>query len=218
MAYSKKVVDKFENTLNDPKAFNVGRFDPNEENVGTGMVGAPACGDVMKLQIKCEPSGNTHVIKDVKFKTYGCGSAIASSSELVDMLIGKTLEEAKAIKNKEIVDALELPPIKIHCSRRTLKNASNIINLKNITIDLDIKQVTMDEKIISLSQKEYELLLFLIKYKNSFVSKNMIENELWSSEEFISSNVIEVTIHNLRKKLYKELIKNFRGLGYKIEV
>ena len=106
----------FENTLNDPKAFNVGRFDPKEENVGTGMVGAPACGDVMKLQIKCEPSGNTHVIKDVKFKTYGCGSAIASSSELVDMLIGKTLEEAKAIKNKEIVDALELPPIKIHCS------------------------------------------------------------------------------------------------------
>ena len=97
-------------------AFNVGRFDPKEENVGTGMVGAPACGDVMKLQIKCEPSGNTHVIKDVKFKTYGCGSAIASSSELVDMLIGKTLEEAKAIKNKEIVDALELPPIKIHCS------------------------------------------------------------------------------------------------------
>jgi DNA-binding response OmpR family regulator len=102
--------------------------------------------------------------------------------------------------------------------RRTLKNASNIINLKNITIDLDRKQVTMDEKIISLSQKEYELLLFLIKYKNSFVSKNMIENELWNSEKFISSNVIEVTIHNLRKKLYKELIKNFRGLGYKIEV
>ena len=116
MAYSKKVVDKFENTLNNPKAFNVGRFDPSEENIGTGMVGAPACGDVMKLQIKCEPKGNTHVIKDVKFKTYGCGSAIASSSELVEMLIGKTLEEAKDIKNKEIVDALELPPIKSHCS------------------------------------------------------------------------------------------------------
>ena len=116
MAYSKKVVDKFENTLNNPQAFNVGRFDPSEENIGTGMVGAPACGDVMKLQIKCEAKGNTHIIKDVKFKTYGCGSAIASSSELVDMLIGKTLEEAKAIKNKEIVDALELPPIKIHCS------------------------------------------------------------------------------------------------------
>ena len=78
--------------------------------------GAPACGDVMKLQIKCEPKGNTHIIKDVKFKTYGCGSAIASASELVDMLIGKTLEEAKAIKNVEIVEALELPPIKIHCS------------------------------------------------------------------------------------------------------
>jgi len=101
MAYSKKVVEKFENTLNNPEAFKVGRFDPKETNVGTGMVGAPACGDVMKLQIKCEAKGNTHVIKDVKFKTYGCGSAIASSSELVEMLIGKTLEEAKAIKNIE---------------------------------------------------------------------------------------------------------------------
>jgi nitrogen fixation NifU-like protein len=116
MAYSKKVVEKFENTLNNPQAFKVGKFDPKEANVGTGMVGAPACGDVMKLQIKCDQVGNTHVIKDVKFKTYGCGSAIASSSELVEMLIGKTLEEAKEIKNKEIVDALELPPIKIHCS------------------------------------------------------------------------------------------------------
>ena len=116
MAYSKKVVEKFENTLNNPEAFKVGRFDPKESNVGTGMVGAPACGDVMKLQIKCEPKGNSHVIKDVKFKTYGCGSAMASSSELVEMLIGKTLDEAKEIKNKDIANALELPPIKIHCS------------------------------------------------------------------------------------------------------
>lgn len=116
MAYSKKVVDKFENTIKEPEKFNVGRFDPKELNVGTGMVGAPACGDVMKLQIKCEPKGNTHVIKDVKFKTYGCGSAIASSSELVEMLIGKTLEEAKEIKNIDIATALELPSIKIHCS------------------------------------------------------------------------------------------------------
>ena len=116
MAYSKKVVDKFENTIKEPEKFNVGRFDPKELNVGTGMVGAPACGDVMKLQIKCEPKGNTHVIKDVKFKTCGCGSAIASSSELVEMLIGKTLEEAKEIKNKDIATALELPSIKIHCS------------------------------------------------------------------------------------------------------
>ncbi len=116
MAYSKKVVEKFENTLNNPEAYKVGRFDPNENTVGTGMVGAPACGDVMKLQIKCEKKGNTHVIQDVKFKTYGCGSAIASSSELVEMLIGKTLEEAKEIKNKDIAKALELPPIKIHCS------------------------------------------------------------------------------------------------------
>ena len=116
MAYSKKVVDKFEKTLNEPAKFNVGRFNPKDIDVGTGMVGAPACGDVMKLQIKCKLEGNQHVISDVKFKTYGCGSAIASSSELVDMLIGKTLEEAKAIKNIELVEALELPPIKIHCS------------------------------------------------------------------------------------------------------
>ena len=113
MAYSRKVVEKFENTLNNPEAFKVGKFDPKETNVGTGMVGAPACGDVMKLQIKVNKKG---VIEDARFKTYGCGSAIASSSELVEMLIGKTLEEAKEIKNKEIVDALELPPIKIHCS------------------------------------------------------------------------------------------------------
>ena len=116
MAYSKKVVEKFENTLKEPKKFNVGKFNPSDLDVGTGMVGAPACGDVMKLQIKCEPKGNSHVIKDVKFKTYGCGSAIASSSELVEMLIGKTLEEAKEIKNKDIANALELPPIKSHCS------------------------------------------------------------------------------------------------------
>ena len=116
MAYSKKVVEKFENTLNNPEAFKVGRFDPKETNVGTGMVGAPACGDVMKLQIKCEPKGNTHIIKDVKFKTYGCGSAIASSGQLIDMLKGKTIEEAQQISNQEIVDILELPAIKIHCS------------------------------------------------------------------------------------------------------
>ena len=110
MAYSDKVLDHYEN----PR--NVGSMDKNDKGVGTGMVGAPACGDVMRLQIKCEPRNNSHVISDVKFKTYGCGSAIASSSELVDMLKGKTLEEAKEIKNQEIVDALELPAIKIHCS------------------------------------------------------------------------------------------------------
>jgi|TARA_B100000809_G_scaffold265665_1_gene325210 nitrogen fixation NifU-like protein len=116
MAYSKKVIDKFEKTLQEPEKHSVGKWDPSESDVGTGMVGAPACGDVMRLQIKCEARNNTHVISDVKFKTYGCGSAIASSSELVDMLKGKTLEEAKEIKNQEIVDALELPAIKIHCS------------------------------------------------------------------------------------------------------
>ena len=116
MAYSKKVIDKFENTINEPHKHSVGRWYPKEEDVGTGMVGAPACGDVMRLQIKCKERGNSHVIEDVKFKTYGCGSAIASSSELVDMLKGKTLEEAKVIKNSEIAEALDLPPIKIHCS------------------------------------------------------------------------------------------------------
>ena len=116
MAYSKKVIDKFEKTLKEPEKNSVGRWDPSESDLGTGMVGAPACGDVMRLQIKCEQVKNTHVIKDVKFKTYGCGSAIASSSELVDMLKGRTLEEAKEIKNSEIAKALDLPPIKIHCS------------------------------------------------------------------------------------------------------
>ena len=116
MAYSKKVIDKFEKTLKEPEKNSVGRWDPSEDDIGTGMVGAPACGDVMRLQFKCEAKDNTHVIKDVKFKTYGCGSAIASSSELVDMLKGKTLEEAKNIKNVEIAEALDLPPIKIHCS------------------------------------------------------------------------------------------------------
>ena len=116
MAYSKKVVEKFESTLNNPEQNSVGRWNPCDSDIGTGMVGAPACGDVMRLQIKCQPKDNSHVISDVKFKTYGCGSAIASSSELVDMLVGKTLEEAKEIKNKDIANALDLPPIKIHCS------------------------------------------------------------------------------------------------------
>ena len=107
MAYSDKVLDHYEN----PR--NVGSFNKEDSNVGTGMVGAPACGDVMKLQIKM---GNDGIIEDAKFKTYGCGSAIASSSMFVDMLIGKTIEEAKLIKDREIAEALELPSIKIHCS------------------------------------------------------------------------------------------------------
>ena len=112
MAYSQKVVDRFESVLNNPQKHSVGRFDPKDPNVATGMVGAPACGDVMKLQIKL----NNDVIEDVKFKTYGCGSAIASSTMFVDMLKGKTIEEAKLIKDKDIASALELPPIKLHCS------------------------------------------------------------------------------------------------------
>ena len=113
MAYSKKVVDRFESVLNNPQAHSVGRFDPKDPMVATGMTGAPACGDVMKLQIKLDEDEK---IVDVKFKTYGCGSAIASSTMFVDMLRGKTIEEAKQVKDKDIAEALELPPIKLHCS------------------------------------------------------------------------------------------------------
>ena len=113
MAYSKQVIDRFEGVLNAPQQFSVGRFDPNDPNVATGMTGAPACGDVMKLQLKIN---DNDIIEEVKFKTYGCGSAIASSSMFVDMLVGRTIEEAKEIKDKDIAEALELPPIKIHCS------------------------------------------------------------------------------------------------------
>ena len=112
MAYSDKVIDRFESVLKDPKKHAVRRFDPNDPNVATGLVGAPACGDVMKLDLKM----NGDVIEDVKFKTYGCGSAIASSTMFVEMLKGKTIEQAKEIKDKDIADALELPKIKLHCS------------------------------------------------------------------------------------------------------
>ena len=107
MAYGKKVLDHYEN----PR--NVGVLDKEADNVGTGMVGAPACGDVMRLQIQVNDDG---VIEEAKFKTYGCGSAIASSSLLTEWVKGKTLDEASQIKNTEIVEELELPPVKIHCS------------------------------------------------------------------------------------------------------
>jgi nitrogen fixation NifU-like protein len=107
MAYGKKVLDHYEN----PR--NVGVLDKDANNVGTGMVGAPACGDVMRLQIQVNDKG---VIEDAKFKTYGCGSAIASSSLLTEWVKGKTVDEASEIKNTEIVEELELPPVKIHCS------------------------------------------------------------------------------------------------------
>ena len=107
MAYSDKVIDHYEN----PR--NVGSFDKGDDSVGTGMVGAPACGDVMKLQIKVSETG---VIEDAKFKTYGCGSAIASSSLITEWVKGKSLDEALSIKNSEIAEELALPPVKIHCS------------------------------------------------------------------------------------------------------
>jgi len=107
MAYSGKLIDHYEN----PR--NVGTLDKNDTNVGTGLVGAPACGDVMKLQIKVNKDG---IIEDAKFKTFGCGSAIASSSLITEWVKGKTLEEAQAIRNTEVAQALALPPVKIHCS------------------------------------------------------------------------------------------------------
>ena len=108
MAYSSKVIDHYEN----PR--NVGAFDKGDDTVGTGMVGAPACGDVMKLQIKVNPQ--TGLIEDAKFKTYGCGSAIASSSLVTEWVKGKSLDEALTIKNTHIAEELALPPVKIHCS------------------------------------------------------------------------------------------------------
>jgi len=107
MAYSDKVIDHYEN----PR--NVGSFEKDDPTVGTGMVGAPACGDVMKLQIKVDENG---IIQDAKFKTYGCGSAIASSSLVTEWVKGKTLDEAGAIRNSQIAEELALPPVKIHCS------------------------------------------------------------------------------------------------------
>ncbi|OKH86955.1 Fe-S cluster assembly scaffold IscU [Thalassospira sp. TSL5-1] len=125
MAYSEKLIDHYEN----PR--NVGSFDKNESSVGTGLVGAPACGDVMKLQIKVSAEG---IIEDAKFKTFGCGSAIASSSLITEWVKGKTIAEAGAIKNSQIAEELALPPVKIHCSilaEDAIKAAISDYNTKN---------------------------------------------------------------------------------------
>jgi nitrogen fixation NifU-like protein len=132
MAYSNKVLDHYEN----PR--NVGKLDDNDKNVGTGMVGAPACGDVMRLQIKVDDKG---LIEDAKFKTYGCGSAIASSSLLTEWVKGRTLDEARAIKNMDIVEELSLPPVKIHCSvlaEDAIKAAIADVNQKRKDNDKEI--------------------------------------------------------------------------------
>lgn len=115
MAYSKEVTERFYGVLDNPSEFSVGRFDPKASNVATGMTGAPACGDVMKLQLKLDPNDDDRIV-DVKFKTYGCGSAIASSSLLTEWVKGKSLEEAGSICNTDIAQELLLPPVKIHCS------------------------------------------------------------------------------------------------------
>lgn len=127
MAYSQKLLDHFK------KPQNVGTLDKNQKNVGTGLVGAPECGDVMRLQIEVDEV--TGIIKDAKFKTFGCGSAIASSSLATEWLKGKTLEEASAIDNMDIVEELELPPVKIHCSvlaEDAIKSAIKDYQTKNV--------------------------------------------------------------------------------------
>lgn len=133
MAYSEKVMDHYDN----PR--NVGSFDKAEEGVGTGLVGAPACGDVMKLQIKV---GSTGVIEDAKFKTFGCGSAIASSSLITEWVKGKSVDEAMAIKNTDIAEELALPPVKIHCSvlaEDAIKAAVADYKENNISVDDEVK-------------------------------------------------------------------------------
>jgi nitrogen fixation NifU-like protein len=134
MAYSDKVVEHYEN----PR--NVGSFDKGDDTVGTGMVGAPACGDVMKLQIKVNPA--TGLIEDAKFKTYGCGSAIASSSLVTEWIKGKSLDEAMEIKNTHIAEELALPPVKIHCSilaEDAIKAAVNDYRNKTANVAVDTK-------------------------------------------------------------------------------
>ena len=135
MAYSEKVVDHYEN----PR--NVGSFDKGDDTVGTGMVGAPACGDVMKLQIKVNPV--TGLIEDAKFKTYGCGSAIASSSLVTEWVKGKSLDEALTIKNTHIAEELALPPVKIHCSilaEDAIKAAVNDYKAKTASVTASVQK------------------------------------------------------------------------------
>ena len=140
--YSRKVIQKFEETLNNPSAHNVGRLDANAKNVGTGMVGAPACGDVMRLQIRVN---NENIIEDAKFKTYGCGSAIASSSLLTEWVKGRSLDTALDIKNTEIAEELSLPPVKIHCSvlaEDAIKAAIADYKGKNVNHNCECKEAS----------------------------------------------------------------------------
>ena len=143
MAYSKEVTKRFYEVLASPKQFSVGRFDPNDPNVATGLTGAPACGDVMKLQLKLDKGR----IVDVKFKTYGCGSAIASSTLFVEMLKGKTVEEAKLIKDKDIAEALQLPPIKLHCSVLAEDSIRKAIQNWEEKIEDNMETIPQDDEI-----------------------------------------------------------------------
>jgi nitrogen fixation protein NifU and related proteins len=143
MPYSKEVVQRFEDVLADPKKHSVGSLDRKNPKVATGLAGAPACGDVMQLQLLLD---DNEKIIDVKFKTYGCGSAIASSSLFVDMMMGKTVEEAKLIKDRDIAEALQLPAIKLHCSvlaEDAIRTALVDYDTKNT---LDYKHPILDQQ------------------------------------------------------------------------
>lgn len=142
MAYSSKVLDHYEN----PR--NVGSLPKEDPNVGTGLVGAPECGDVMKLQIKVDPESG--VIEDAKFKTFGCGSAIASSSLATEWLKGKTIEEASQIKNTQIVEELSLPPVKIHCS--VLAEDAIKVAIKDYRSKKELKEITPEIKIPEIDE------------------------------------------------------------------
>ena len=194
MAYSEKVLDHYEN----PR--NVGKFADSEENVGTGMVGAPACGDVMRLQIKVSPNG---IIEDARFKTFGCGSAIASSSLLTEWVRGKSLDEAGEISNRQIAEELSLPPVKIHCSvlaEDAIKSAIKDYKQKYGELDLNRKkesklfkdQQSNDHKIALKKHKE-EIKHFGKldrKDKRAEFEENLTEQEMFENTKFIDSSCL----------------------------
>ncbi len=183
MAYSEKVIDHYEN----PR--NVGSFDKEDPSVGSGMVGAPACGDVMRLQIKVSPEG---IIEDAKFKTYGCGSAIASSSLVTEWVKGKSIDDAAAIKNAEIAEELELPPVKVHCS---------------ILAEDAIKAAVADYK----KKKKKKNWLTCIKKKlvgNNVSVKMLFTLELGSWLSFSLPSILASLFPNYRKGIEVRRYKN----------
>jgi DNA-binding response OmpR family regulator len=172
--------------------------------------------DILIIDWMLPKKSGIDIIKSIRAKKIKTPVIMLTAKDSIDdkvfgLQIGADDYLSKPFSFKELEARVEV------LYRRLVADGSNLIKFKDIIIDIEKKIVFKDKQKVSLSQKEYDFLLFLIKHKNSFVNKFMIEEELWSDEEFVSSNVVEVTIHNIRKKLGKKLIKNFRGLGYKIE-